>query len=140
MVPGDQQFSVDDETATGAGWHITVSATTFTTGTRTLPDSGTLVFTGSTSSITTTTGPGATCLTSCTPPANATTYPVAITTAASSPTPVTVYNAVAGSGLGPATLGGHGTASPAGWWVSIPGSALAGAYASTVTVAVVSGP
>jgi hypothetical protein len=139
-VPGDQQFSVDDETATGAGWHITVSATTFTTGTRTLPDSGTLVFTGSTSSITTTTGPGATCRTSCTPPTNATTYPVAITTAASSPTPVTVYDAVAGSGLGPATLGGHGTASPAGWWVSIPGSVLVGAYASTVTVAVVSGP
>ena len=44
----DQQLTVNDTTGTGAGWHITVSATTFTTGTHTLPDTGRLSVTGST--------------------------------------------------------------------------------------------
>jgi hypothetical protein len=139
-VAGDQQFTVDDETGTGAGWHITVAAVTFTNVTHTLANTGTLVLTGSISSITATTAPSATCVTSCTPPGNTTTYPVAITTAASSPTPATVYDVPAGSGLGPVTLGGHSAANPVGWWVKVPANAWVGTYTSTVTVAVVSGP
>jgi hypothetical protein len=88
-VSAGQQFTVDDETATGAGCHITVSATTFTTGTSTLPDGGTLVLTGSLASATAASAPTATCGTSCTPQGSSATYPVAIITAASSPTPVT---------------------------------------------------
>jgi hypothetical protein len=139
-VAGDQQFTVDDETGTGAGWHITVAAATFTNGTYTLADTGTFVLTGSISSITATTAPSATCVTSCTPPGDTATYPVAITTAASSPTPATVYDVPAATGLGPVTLGGHSAANPAGWWVKVPANARVGAYTSTVTVAVVSGP
>ncbi|MEV0403631.1 hypothetical protein [Actinoallomurus sp. NPDC050550] len=139
-VAADQQFSVDDETNSGAGWHITISATTFTAGTKTLPNSGTFVLTGSLSSVSATTAPSATCVTSCVPPSSTTTYPVAITTASSSPTPVTVYDDPAGSGLGPATLGGHSAARPIGWWINIPGNARAGSYTSTVTTTIVSGP
>jgi hypothetical protein len=139
-VSGDQQFTVDDETGSGGGWHITVAATTFTTGTHTLPNSGTFVLTGSITSVAATTAPSATCVTSCTPPSSTATYPVSITTAASSPTPATVYDVSAGSGLGPVTLGGHSAANPVGWWINVPANARAGSYTSTVTVAVVSGP
>jgi hypothetical protein len=139
-VFADQQFGVDDETGSGEGWHITVSATTFTTGTHTLAGTGTLVVTGSISSVSATTAPSATCVTSCTPPSSTTTYPVHITTAASSPTPATVYTTPADSGLGPATLGGHSAAKPLGWWINVPANARAGSYTSTVTVTVVSGP
>jgi hypothetical protein len=140
----DQQFTVDDETATGpttaAGWHITVAAVTFTSGSHTLANSGTLALTGSLTSVTATTGPSVSCVVSCTPPGNTTTYPVAITTAASAPTPATVFDAPVKTGLGPVLIGGHSAANPVGWWVSIPASARAGSYTSTVTVAVVSGP
>jgi hypothetical protein len=57
-----------------------------------------------------------------------------------SPTPATVYDNPAGSGLGAVTLGGSSAPNPVGWWITIPGSAWAGAYASTVTVTIVSGP
>jgi hypothetical protein len=136
----DQQFTASDQTASGAGWHLTVSATTFTNGTKTLPNSGTFVMTGSLSSITSTTAPSATCNPSCVPPVNTTSYPVAITTAASSPTPATVFDTSASSGLGPMTIGGSSPADPVGWWVVVPGSAISGHYASTITVAIVSGP
>lgn len=98
------------------------------------------MLTGSLSSITATTAPTATCVTSCTPPVDTTTYPVAITTATSSPTPATVYDVSAGSGIGQVTLGGSSATNPVGWWTKIPGNARAGSYTSTVTVAVVSGP
>jgi hypothetical protein len=129
-----QKFSVDDETATGAGWHITVSASTFTAGARTLPNSGTFVLTGSLTSPAATTGPAAACVSSCTPPVSTASYPVAITTAASSPPAATVYDTGAASGLGPVAI------SPVGWWVNILASALAGSYTSTVTVNLISGP
>jgi hypothetical protein len=139
----DQQFTVNDETATGpttaAGWHITVAATTFTStvGAHTLPSAGTLVLNGSAASVTATAGPSVTCVVSCTPPANTTTYPVGITTGAS---PATVFDAPLKTGLGPVVIGGTAPANPVGWWVNVPAAALAGSYISTVTVAIVSGP
>jgi hypothetical protein len=139
-VSGDQQLAVSDATGSGAGWHITVSATTFSNGTHTLSDTGTFVLSGSISSITASTAPTASCVTSCTPPSDVATYPVAITTASSSPPPADVYDVAAGSGLGAITLGGHSAADPVGWWVNVPANARAGAYTSTVTVSIVSGP
>lgn len=136
----DQQLTVSDATSSGAGWHITVAATTFSNGAKTFPDTGTLVLTGGLSSMTAATAPTASCVTSCTLPADTTTYPVAITTAASAPAPAVVYNTTAGSGQGAVTLGGRSAANPVGWWVNVPASALTGAYTSTVTVSIVSGP
>ncbi|GHE38301.1 hypothetical protein GCM10017673_45820 [Streptosporangium violaceochromogenes] len=136
----DQQYTVNDATGSGAGWHVTTSATTFTNGTQTLPDSGTFLTNGSTSSVSSTNAPSSTCVGTCTLPTNSITYPVAITTAATSPTPVTIYNAAAASGLGAVVIGGSTAANPVGWWVRIPANAASGSYTSTVTMAIVSGP
>jgi hypothetical protein len=139
-VAGDQQYTVNDATGSGAGWHVTTSATTFTNGTHTLLDSGTFVNTGSITSIAAATAPTATCVATCVLPTNTTTYPVAITTAPSTPTAVTIYDTSAATGVGQVTIGGHAAANPVGWWVNVPSSAFAGAYTSTVTMAIVSAP
>jgi WxL domain surface cell wall-binding len=140
VVPGDQQYTVDDATGTGAGWHVTTSATTFTSGSDTLPDAGTFVTNGSVSSVSAASGPTATCTGTCTLPTDTTTYPVAITTAASSPTAVTIYDASAGTGLGQVVIGGSAAANPVGWWVNLPADTVAGTYTSTITMAIVSAP
>jgi hypothetical protein len=139
-VAGDQQLAVSDETLTGAGWDVTISATTFTNGAHTLPVTGTFVLTGAVSSITASTSPSLACTLSCVPPDDAVTYPVAITTAASSPSPVSAYEASASSGLGGILLGGSTATDPFGWWVNVPANAFRGSYTSTVTVAIASGP
>jgi hypothetical protein len=136
---GDQQYTVNDATGTGAGWHVTLSATTFTSGSHTLPNTGTLVTTGSITSVSATTAPTATCTGTCTLPTNSTTYPVAITTA-TSPTAVTIYDAATSTGLGQVVIGGNTSANPVGWWVAVPANAFAGSYLSTLTMAIVSAP
>jgi hypothetical protein len=137
---GDQQYTVNDATGTGLGWHVTTSATQFTNGTKTFPNTGTFSTNGSTSSISSTTAPIATCTATCTLPTNTTTYPVAITTAAVTPTPVTIYDTQASTGLGQIVIGGSTTTAPVGWWVYVPASASAGSYTSTITMAIISGP
>ncbi len=137
---GDEQLAVSDETLTGFGWDVTISATTFTNGSHTLPDTGTFVLTGGTSSVTASAAPSLACTLSCIPPDDALTYPVSVTTAGSSPSPVSVYEASADSGLGGILLGGSTAADPLGWWVNVPGNAFRGSYTSTVTVAISSGP
>ena len=139
-LSGDQQLTATDNTGSGAGWHITVSATTFTAGTHTLPNTGAIVFTGSTSSPASTSAPSTACVGSCTLPADTTAYPLAISTAASSPASYTVYDTQAGTGLGQVTIGRSSSANPVGWWAMVPGSAYAGSYTTTVTLQVVSGP
>jgi alpha-tubulin suppressor-like RCC1 family protein len=136
----DQQLTATDTTATGAGWHITVSATTFTTGPKSLPDTGAVDFTGSVSNALAVTAPTATCVGSCTPPTDTTTYPVVMATAVSLPAVYTVYDSAVGTGEGVMTIGGSGAANPIGWWVQVPANAYAGVYTSTVTLDVVSGP
>jgi hypothetical protein len=63
---------------------------------------------------------------------------VAITTAAATPTAVTIYDTSATSGLGSITVGIG--AAPVGWWLKVPASARAGTYTSTVTLEVISAP
>lgn len=133
-------YIVNDATGSGAGWHVTASATTFTTGTATLPNTGTFVTNGSTSSVTSTNAPTPVCSTgaTCLLPTNTTTYPIAFTTAATSPTAVTIYDTAALTGLGSILVGGG--ANPIGWWINVPASASAGTYTSTVTMEIISGP
>jgi hypothetical protein len=137
---GDQQYTVNDATGSGAGWHVTTSATTFTNGSHTFPNTGTFSTNGSVSSISATTAPTATCTGTCTLPTNTTTYPVAITTAASSPTPSTIYDTAVNTGLGQIVIGGSTNPAPVGWWVYVPASASAGSYTSTITMEIISGP
>jgi hypothetical protein len=119
---------------------VTVSATTFTSGANTLANAGTFLTNGSITAEAATTAPIAACsaATTCVLPANTTTYPVAITTAASSPTPVTIYDTSAGTGLGSITIGIG--ANPVGWWVNVPSNARSGTYTTTVNLQVLSGP
>ncbi len=139
VLTTDQVLAVTDATGSAAGWHITTAATTFTNGSSTFPDLGTFVFNGSTSSVASTNAPTATCVALCTLPTNTTVYPVGITTAGVSPTPSTVYDTSAGTGLGAITIGFPG-ANPVGWWVNVPATAIAGAYTTTVTMEIISGP
>jgi hypothetical protein len=136
VVTADQTYLVDNASGTTVGWHVTVAATQFTTGTLTLLNAGTFATNGSLTSMTAATAPTSACLSgsTCTLPTEATTYPVAITTAATSPTPVTVYNATVGTGLGSITIGS------VGWWLNLPSNTLAGTYTSTITMAVTSAP
>jgi hypothetical protein len=142
VVPADQQLLVSDLTGSGSGWHITTSATTFTSGGNTFPNTGTLVFTGSTSSVTATTAPTVACVVvlTCTVPTDTTTYPVAITTAPAAPTAATVYDTSTSTGIGAILIGGSVTPNPVGWWVNVPATALAGTYTSTITMQIISGP
>jgi WxL domain surface cell wall-binding len=139
---GDQQYTVNDATGTGAGWHVTTAATTFTNATSaTFPNIGTFVTNGSLTSVTSMSAPTATCSSTCTLPTDTTTYPVAITTAPATPTPSTIYDASASTGLGSIIIGGSTAANPVGWWVNVPGSATStSAYTSTITMAIISGP
>ena len=139
-TPAHQSYLVDDATGSGAGWHVTVSATTFTTGTITLANAGTFSTTGSVTSISATTAPTAACsaLSTCVLPTDTTTYPVAITTAPTAPTSFTIYDTSAATGLGSITIGIG--ALPVGWWLSLPASTKAGVYTSTVSLEVISGP
>ncbi len=136
---GDQQLTVADSAS--AGWHVTFTATTLTTGTHSLPDTGTIAVTASTSSVSSTAAPSASCAGgSCTLPTNTTTYPVQVNTASSSPPVYTIYDTSSGTGVDEVTLGGSTAANPIGWWINVPASAHAGSYTSTITFNLVSGP
>ena len=135
----DQQLTVTDNTGTGAGWHVTVSASTFAGSAGSLPNAGTFTFTGSTASLVSA-APTAVCVGSCTLPTNINTYPVAITTASSTPTAYTVFDTATGTGKGTMTIGGSSATHAIGWWVRVLASAYSGSYTSTLTLEIVSGP
>jgi hypothetical protein len=139
----DQGYTVDDATGSSAGWNVTVSATTFTSTTpaATLPDTGTFSTNGSITSALDTTGPTAACsaASTCTLPTDTTAYPVAITTAAATPTAFKIYDASATTGLGSIDIGLPGAA-PVSWWLAVPGNAVPATYTSTITLEVISAP
>ena len=137
-----QSYLVIDATGTAPGWHVTVSATQFTTGggtPSTLANTGTFSSNGSLTSISAATAPTASCLSgsTCTLPTDTTTYPVAITTGGAA---VNIYDASAATGLGSITIGGSTATDPLGWWLNVPANTLAGTYTSTVTLEIISGP
>jgi len=45
-----------------------------------------------------------------------------------------------GTGVGNVQLGGSTSAAPLGWWLNVPGTALAGSYVSNLTATISSGP
>jgi len=116
-------MSIQDTRGTGVGWNLTVTSTTFTTGTNNLSTSASSL-TGVTSSCTSGT---------CTNPVNSQTYPIAVPAAATAPAAVKFFNTSANNGMGKFTI------TPT-IGVTVPQNAFAGSYTSTVTVAVVTGP
>ncbi len=109
-------LAVTDARGSGAGWHLTESATNLTDGTHVLTQKISAVVqachTGST----------------CTLPSSSTTLPVTMGTAGTS-----FYSSAANFGLGKVDV--TPTVS-----VAIPGNSYAGTYSSTVTFAAVAGP
>jgi hypothetical protein len=116
-------LSPDDETGSGAGWNLTATSTTFTTGTRTLPTTTAQITAASASSVSGT----------CSLPVNQITYPVTVPAAASAPAAVKVFDASAGTGAGPVNV--VLTAN-----LNVPGNARVGTYTSTWTLTLASGP
>ncbi|GAC1347574.1 MAG: hypothetical protein NVSMB27_13280 [Ktedonobacteraceae bacterium] len=120
-------ITLTDATGSGSGWNLTITSTTFSTG-------GGTPHTLSTSA-SSLTGVTATCVTgsTCTNATDAITYPVAVPAGGTAPTAVKFYNAALNTGMGKFTV--TPTIS-----ISIPANTYAGAYSSTITLTVVSGP
>jgi hypothetical protein len=119
--------TVTDTTGAGAGWHLTITSTQFTTGggtPKTLATNASTI-TGVTN---TCTGTG-----TCTSPTNSITYALGIPAAGTPPAAATYFNAAAGTGAG------EFTNTPT-VQVAVPATSSAGTYSSTLTLAAVSGP
>jgi len=120
-----QTFDVGDATGSGAGWNITATSTTFTSGTHTLPTSAATVQSVPTVAC----DAGA----SCSVATNGTSYPYSLPAGATAPTATRIFSAASNSGLGNQTI-------TVVFKLSVPASAFAGNYTSTWTYTLVSGP
>ena len=120
-------FSIGDATGSGAGWNVTATSTTFSSGSHTLP----------TTAVTVQTAPTPTCnaATTCTPATNLVSFPYTLPAAATAPTATKLFDAAANTGSGDQTF------TPT-WTLTIPAGAVASAtpYSSTWTFSLVSGP
>jgi hypothetical protein len=111
-------FGLVDARGSGAGWNLTMSATTFSDG------SGHTLAAGAIASVAAGCHSGSTC----TAPTNSVSMPLTLSTTAAK-----FFSSAANTGLGKVDV------TPT-IDVAIPGNAYAGTYTSTVTVAAVSGP
>jgi WxL domain surface cell wall-binding len=108
---------------TSAGWKLTITSTQLSTGSRTLATTASSI-----------TGVTYSCVSSCTVnPTNSVSFPVAVPAGVTPPTAVKFYNAAANTGRGTFTI------SPT-VQVSVPANSYVGAYSSTLTITVASGP
>lgn len=112
--------------ATGGGWNLTVTSTSFSDGSgHSFPATASTI-----TGVSTTCGSGSTC----TPPTNSVVNSnLALPAGAAAPAPVKFENAANATGLGTTNLA-------ANVQVGVPANTFAGTYSSTVTVAVVAGP
>jgi hypothetical protein len=108
----------------GLGWNTTVTSTQFSSGSHTLP-----------AAVSTITAVSSACDNGglCTNPTNSVTYPVAVPAGAGPPTAVKFFNAAATTGIGTFTV------TPT-VGVTVPQNSYTGAYTSTLTISIVSGP
>ncbi|MDO9352285.1 MAG: WxL domain-containing protein [Solirubrobacteraceae bacterium] len=116
-------FSVNDQTGNEAGWSLSATSTTFTTGSRTLPTTAAKLLT-----VNPTAGAGR-----CAAPTNAVGLPLTIPAAAAAPPAIKLFNAAIGTGMGATNLGMQ-------FALDVPAHARIGNYTSTWTLTVSSGP
>jgi hypothetical protein len=133
LASGDQTqtyplaIAANDLRGTGAGWNLTVTSTQFTSGSNTLAANASAISTAPTSACATGT---------CTATGGGSlTYPVAVPAGVGPPTAVKFFSTTGTSGGGM----GQFTITPS-ISVFVPGNSYAGSYASTVTLAAVTGP
>jgi hypothetical protein len=91
-VPATQVLDVVDGSGSGSGWNVTLTSTTFTSGSLTLADGS-----ASDQSATGTCDPSVTCTLA---DNSAASYPLAIPSGATAPTAVEIMSAGVGTGLG----------------------------------------
>ena len=117
-------FDITDST-NGNGWNISATSTTFTAGAHTLPTTATTVASA----------PTAACDSgfTCTAPTNGVSYPYTLPAASTAPTATELVNAAVGTGVG------HQTITPT-FTLAVPANAYVGAYTSTWTFTLASGP
>lgn len=116
-------IDVNDSTGTGNGWKLQVTSTTFTNGGgKTLPNTALAI-----------TGVSSVCDTTCTNPTNGTSYSLTVPADTVAPTAVTFFNSAVDTGMGDFTV------TPT-FELSVPATAYAGTYNSTVTITIASGP
>jgi hypothetical protein len=116
-------FTVNDQTGNEVGWSLSATSTTFTTGSRTLPPNAAKLLT-----VAQTAGVGR-----CAAPTNSVGLPLTIPAGSPAPAAIKLFNAAAGTGMGPTNLGMQ-------FALDIPGHARIGNYNSTWTLTVASGP
>ncbi len=127
-VTASQALDVSDATGSGAGWSITATSTTFTTG----GGSPVTLATNSTSvaSTPTTACDGGS---SCVVATNNVSYPYSLPAGGTAPSATKVFNAALNTGTGNETV-------TVTWSLAVPSSATPGTYTSTWTLSLVSGP
>jgi hypothetical protein len=124
-VTASQAIDVKDNTGSGSGWNITLTSTTFTTGSHTL----------ATNSVTDTAASGLADggVTATLADNSATVYPLQVPAAGTAPAAVKIMAAAANTGMGGQT-----------WThtmqLAVPSSVYAGTYTSTWTYSIASGP
>lgn len=116
--PATQLFNVSDGRGSEAGWSISATSTTFTSGSDTLPNDAT--------TITSFSGLACDGGSSCTTANNAITPPYALPADTAAPVATKMFNAQAGTGMGNQSF-------TANWQLSIPASVPTGTYTSTWT-------
>jgi hypothetical protein len=117
---------MDIQSGPSAGWNITLTSTTWTTGggsPHTLSNSATQVLTT----------PTDTCDTACVQASNSITYPYAVPAGTTAPTPTKLFNAAINTGTG------NQTVTPT-FRLTVPANSYAGTYTSTWTLTLSSGP
>jgi hypothetical protein len=125
-TPPDVVLVASDMTGGAGGWRITATSTTLTDAAgHHLPDTATRLL-GATAAA----QAGA-----CSAPKSGVSYaaPLVLPAGATPPAPITIFNAEAGTGLGPSDVS-------VAVRVDIPANAYAGAYSSTWTLTIASGP
>jgi hypothetical protein len=127
-VTATQAIDVGDQTLSAAGWNITATSTTFSTG-----DGSPRTLATSTTTVQAT--PTAVCDTAplCTLPTNNVPYPYTLPAGSAAPTATKLFNAAVGTGML------NQTVTPT-WTLAIPANTYAGTYTSTWTISLVSGP
>jgi len=118
-------LQVVDIRGSGAGWNLTITSTTFSTGTHTFPTSASTI-----AGVSASCNSGSTCTV---PSNNVSNGSLALPAGSTSPSAVKFENAGTNSGLGEINL-------TTTVHVVIPANVFAGTYTSTVTVAIAAGP
>ena len=118
-------FDVLDQTGSGAGWNITATSTTFTSGANALPATATTIPSPPT--------PACDAAATCAPAVTSVSYPYTLPAGSTPPTATKLYNAMSSTGLGNQTAA-------ATLRLAIPATTRAGTYTSTWIYSLVSGP